>query len=121
MAPLVPPCRWHLGLDLLIPASPMSTLWPHSHSWLSLSRTLRSVFASSCRWHVLSPWSLHTEQRADLWRVPKGLQIKCVSAPGTETSAPGTLAGESEELVSRGPLGDSGVQVTCFGPSCLCL
>lgn len=31
MAPFLPPCRWHLVLDLLIPASPMSTLRSHNH------------------------------------------------------------------------------------------
>lgn len=64
-------------------------------SWLSFSRTLRSTFPSSCGWQVLSPWSLHTGQRVDLWRALKGLQIGYVLAPRTETSAPRTLAGES--------------------------
>lgn len=34
--PFSPLYRWHLGLDLLVPAGPMSTLWSHSHPWLSL-------------------------------------------------------------------------------------
>lgn len=100
----LPPCGWHLGLDLLIPASPISILWSRSHLWLCHMPS-EVYFPAAVIESVLSPWSFHTGEREQVCGEFQRVCRVDICQPPKQASSPGTLAGESGEWVSRGPSG----------------
>lgn len=100
----LPSCRWHLGLDSLILASPISTLWSCNHLWLCHVPS-EVYFPAAVIETVASPWSLYTGQREQVCGEFQRVCRVNISQPPKQASAPGTPAGKSGECVSRAPSG----------------